>query len=96
MKLLEGGTILECKSLPGHYESEKMHCLTEGSKRNTVRFVDVIEHMALTDAKIDGTLTHIRIRNTETNETFLRKLTDFRPFNHGAVSAGFMLWVFSW
>lgn len=96
MKLLENGTLLECKSLPGHYEAEHMQPLTEGSKRNTERFVDVIEHMALTEAKEEGTLTHIRIRNTETDETFLRKLTDFRPFNHGAVSAGFMLWIFSW
>jgi hypothetical protein len=96
MKLLEDGTLLECKSLPEHYESEQMQPLTEGSKRNTVRFVDVIEHMALTEAKEEGTLTHIRIRNTETDETFLRKLTDFRPFNHGAVSAGVMLWIFSW
>lgn len=95
MKLLEDGTLLECKSLPEHYESEQMQPLTPGAKRNTVRFVDVIEHMALTDAKQDGTLTHIRIRNTETDKTFLRKLTDFRPFNHGAVSDGVMLWVFS-
>lgn len=96
MKLLEDGTILECKSLPDHYEAEQMQLLTKGSKRNTVRFVDVIEHMALAQAKEEDTLTHIRIRNTETDETFLRKLTDFRPFNHSAVSAGFMLWVFSW
>lgn len=96
MKLLDNETLLECKSTTDNYTAEQMQLLTKGSKRNTVRFVDVIEHMALAQAKEEDTLTHIRIRNTETDETFLRKLTDFRPFNHSAVSAGFMLWVFSW
>lgn len=96
MKLLEDGTLLECKSLPEHCESEQMPPLTEGSKRNTVRFVDVIEHMALTEAKESGTLTHIRVRNTETGEHFLRKLTYFRPFQNDSIVDGIILWVFSW
>ena len=96
MELLDNGTLLECKSLPEHYKSEQMHCLTGGSKRNTVRFVDLEEHAALVQCKESGTLTHIRIRNTETDETFLRKLTDFRPFRGEFVVDGVVLWIFSW
>lgn len=96
MKLLDDGTLLECKSTPDNYTAEKMNCLTQGSKRNTVRFVNFIEHLAITEAKMSGTLTHIRIVNTETGEHFLRKLTDFRPFQNDNIVDGMILWIFSW
>jgi len=96
MKLLDDGTLLECKSSPDNWTAEKMQCLTQGAKPNTVRFVDAIEHMALSDVKRDGTLTHIRIVNTENGESFLRKLTDFRPFFSNLVEEGYVCWIFSW
>lgn len=96
MKLLDDGTLLECKSTTDNYTAEKMNCLTQGSKRNTTRFVDAIEHLALSDATHEKTLTHIRIVNTETGKSFLRKLTDFRPFFSDDVVDGKVCWIFSW
>lgn len=96
MILRDHGTLLECKSTHDNYTAEKMNCLTQGSKRNTTRFVDAIEHLALSDAKSKNKLAHIRIVNTETGESFLRKLTDYRPFFSDDVVAGKVCWIFSW
>lgn len=92
MKILDDGKTLECNSTPDNWNAEKMSVLTEGSKRNTYRFVDPTEHCELVIAKKRG-LRDIRVVNTVSGESFLRKLTDMRPFEF---DDGKLLWIFSW
>jgi len=82
-------SIVVCKSTPDNWKAEKINTRIQGTKRNTVRFVNSCEHKDLLDSK----LKYIQIINTETGESFMRILTDYRPFEY---EPGRFIWIFSW
>lgn len=95
MKVYDGNRIIEFESLPNHFKSEMLNGTIKGAKPNTVRFVNSKNHQILKNLKKSGTLEWIRIVNTSTNETFTRKITDFRPYHTSDVIKNKTCWIFS-
>ena len=77
------------KSTSDNYNAEKKEAYEKGAKRNTYRFVEQKEHEELKNSSLD----FIVIENTESGESFNRKLLDYRPFEY---EKNKWLWIFSW
>ena len=94
--IIEGNTVY-CKSTHEDFISEQRYHGTAGSKTNTVKFVNNIDHIALTQSKENDTLKNIIVKDESNPDMWFQlELTDYRPFRTDDVVDGKVCWIFSW
>jgi len=85
MKLDESGEVVEFNSISPYYEREE-----KGQKGNTVRVLQGEEKDQFVNAIFR--LTHVRIKNKDTMESFEKLITDISVFRYNASD----IFIISW